>query len=246
MRMRGKRYRCKLSLIFLSTFFRVPLVLEGLADTGRIAKADITKQDALKGVRILEAGCGGGVLAEDLARLGAYVVGVDPGKEMIDLAKTHLDTKSSELKNLIEYHDITVEEHVKKFAGTYDAIVCSEVMEHVDEKESILAACCRCLKVKWSMSEGRRIKLTYFCLVAWWIIVRYYRESNHVGVVRFHHNPGVHSQVYPERNAFLRKICLTACDFQDCQQIWMQDTQHPRVLLRPVVQFVEFYRQRRL
>lgn len=132
----------------LHTFYqvRVPLVLEGLADTGRIAKADITKQDALKGVRILEAGCGGGVLAEDLARLGAYVVGVDPGKEMIDLAKTHLDTKSSELKNLIEYHDITVEEHVKKFAGTYDAIVCSEVMEHVDEKESILAACCRCLK----------------------------------------------------------------------------------------------------
>lgn len=132
----------------LHTFYqvRVPLIVEGLAETGRISKADISKPDALKGVRILEAGCGGGVLAEDLARLGAYVVGVDPGKEMIDLAKSHLETKSSELKNLIEYHDITVEEHAKQFAGTYDAIVCSEVMEHVDEKESVLAACCRCLK----------------------------------------------------------------------------------------------------
>lgn len=146
---------------------RVPLVVEGLADTGRIARGDILKPDALKGVRILEAGCGGGVLAEDLARLGAYVVGVDPGKEMIGLAKTHLDTKSSELKNLIEYHDITVEEHVKKFAGTYDAIVCSEVMEHVDEKESILEACIRCLKPGGSLFVTTENQT----MLAWFIFI---------------------------------------------------------------------------
>lgn len=146
---------------------RVPLVVEGLAETGRISKADILKPNALKGVRILEAGCGGGILAEDLARLGAYVVGVDPGKEMIDLAKTHLDTKSSELKNLIEYHAITVEEHAKQFAGTYDAIVCSEVMEHVDEKESILEACVRCLKPGGSLF----ITTENQTMLAWFIFI---------------------------------------------------------------------------
>ncbi|XP_065090983.1 ubiquinone biosynthesis O-methyltransferase-like [Ochlerotatus camptorhynchus] len=153
----------------LHTFYqvRVPLVVEGLAETGRISKADIAKPDALKGVRILEAGCGGGVLAEDLARLGAYVVGVDPGKEMIDLAKIHLETKSSELKDFLEYHDITVEEHAKKFAGTYDAIICSEVMEHVDEKESILEACCRCLKPGGSLFVTTENQT----MLAWFIFI---------------------------------------------------------------------------
>lgn len=125
---------------------RVPLVVEGLAETGRISKADISKPDSLKGVRILEVGCGGGILAEDLARLGAYVVGVDPGTEMIELAKHHLETESADLKDRLEYHAITVEQHVEKFAGTYDAIVCSEVLEHVDEKVPVLEASIRCLK----------------------------------------------------------------------------------------------------
>lgn len=166
------------------TFYqvRVPLVVEGLAETGRIAKADITQPNALKGVRILEAGCGGGVLAEDLARLGAYVVGVDPGKEMIDLAKTHLDTKSSELKNLIEYHDITVEEHAKQFAGTYDAIVCSEVMEHVDEKESILEACCRCLKPGGSLfvtTENQTMLAWFFFIIIPEYILNFIPKGTH-------------------------------------------------------------------
>lgn len=158
----------------LHTFYqvRVPLVVEGLAEIGRIAKSDTNRTDSLKGIRILEAGCGGGVLAEDLARLGAYVVGVDPGKEMIDLAKQHLATHSSELKSNIEYHAITVEEHAKTFAGTYDAVVCSEVMEHVDEKESILEACVRCLKPGGSLFITTESKT----MLAWfvWIVISEY------------------------------------------------------------------------
>ncbi|XP_053691860.1 ubiquinone biosynthesis O-methyltransferase-like [Sabethes cyaneus] len=161
---------------------RVPLVVEGLAETGRIAKSDTTKTDSLKGIRILEAGCGGGVLAEDLARLGAYVVGVDPGKEMIDLAKEHLVTHSSELKNSVEYHAITVEEHAKNFAGTYDAVVCSEVMEHVDEKESILEACVRCLKPGGSLfitTESKTMLAWFLWIVTAEYILRYIPKNTH-------------------------------------------------------------------
>ncbi|XP_058819116.1 ubiquinone biosynthesis O-methyltransferase, mitochondrial-like [Topomyia yanbarensis] len=168
----------------LHTFYqvRVPLVVDGLAETGRIAKADTTKPDSLKGVRILEAGCGGGVLAEDLAQLGAYVVGVDPGKDMIDLANKHLETESVGLKNRIEYHAITVEEHAKKFAGTYDAVVCSEVMEHVDEKEMILEACVRCLKPGGSLfitTENQTMVAWFFYIILYEYILRIIPKKSH-------------------------------------------------------------------
>ncbi|XP_062545871.1 ubiquinone biosynthesis O-methyltransferase-like isoform X2 [Armigeres subalbatus] len=160
----------------------VPLVVEGLAETGRISKVNISKPGALKGIRILEAGCGGGILAEDLAKLGAYVVGVDPGKEMIRLAKNHLETKSSELINLIEYHDVTVEEHVKEFAGAYDAVVCSEVLEHVDEKEAILEACIRCLKPGGSLfitTENRTMLAWLFFIIIPEYILSFLPKGTH-------------------------------------------------------------------
>ncbi|XP_062545870.1 ubiquinone biosynthesis O-methyltransferase-like isoform X1 [Armigeres subalbatus] len=168
----------------LHTFYqvRVPLVVEGLAETGRISKVNISKPGALKGIRILEAGCGGGILAEDLAKLGAYVVGVDPGKEMIRLAKNHLETKSSELINLIEYHDVTVEEHVKEFAGAYDAVVCSEVLEHVDEKEAILEACIRCLKPGGSLfitTENRTMLAWLFFIIIPEYILSFLPKGTH-------------------------------------------------------------------
>ncbi|XP_055641789.1 ubiquinone biosynthesis O-methyltransferase, mitochondrial-like [Toxorhynchites rutilus septentrionalis] len=146
---------------------RVPLVVDGLAEVGRIPKSDTSKQDCLRGVKILEAGCGGGILAEDLAKRGAHVVGIDPCKEMIELAKTHLDTESADLKDRIEYHLITVEEHAKEFAERYDAIVCSEVMEHVDQKESILEACVKCLKPGGSLF----ITTENQTMLAWFIFI---------------------------------------------------------------------------
>ncbi|XP_055549548.1 ubiquinone biosynthesis O-methyltransferase, mitochondrial-like [Wyeomyia smithii] len=168
----------------LHTFYqvRVPLVVEGLAETGRISKADVSKTDSLKGIRILEAGCGGGVLAEDLARLGAYVVGVDPGQEMIYLAKEHVTTHSSKLKDSVEYHAITVEEHARKFAETYDAVVCSEVMEHVDEKESILRACVKCLKPGGSIfitTESKTMLAWFLWIVTAEYILRYIPKNTH-------------------------------------------------------------------
>ena len=81
----------------------------------------------LKGISILDIGCGGGLLSEPLARLGAEVVGIDASKKNIDIAKHHL--KKSNLK--IEYHDKSPEnfDYEKKF----DVILNMEIVEHVED-----------------------------------------------------------------------------------------------------------------
>ena len=81
----------------------------------------------LAGISILDIGCGGGLLSEPLARLGADVVGIDASKKNIDIAKHHL--KKSNLK--IEYHNKSPEnfDYEKKF----DVILNMEIVEHVED-----------------------------------------------------------------------------------------------------------------
>lgn len=169
----------------IHTFYqvRVPLVVDGLAATGRITKAEPENSNSLKGVKILDVGCGGGVLAEDLARLGAEVVGVDPGKEMINLAIQHLENESPDLKSNLSYLGSTVEEHAMKYANTYDAVVCSEVIEHVDEKEPILEACVKCLKPGGSLfvtTESKTILSWFLFIIVGEHILRFIPKGTHV------------------------------------------------------------------
>ncbi|XP_052864427.1 ubiquinone biosynthesis O-methyltransferase, mitochondrial-like [Anopheles cruzii] len=146
---------------------RIPLVVDGLIETGRIENTKRGRSDVLKGVRILDVGCGGGIMVEDLAKLGATVVGIDPCEELILLARKHLETESPELADRIQYHIETVEEHVKVHGAIYDAIVCSEVMEHVDEKVPILEACAKSLKACGSMFVTTENQT----LVAWFVYI---------------------------------------------------------------------------
>ena len=81
----------------------------------------------LKGISILDIGCGGGLLSEPLARLGAKVVGIDASKKNIDIAKHHL--KISNLK--IEYHDKSPENF--NYEKKFDVILNMEIVEHVED-----------------------------------------------------------------------------------------------------------------
>ena len=81
----------------------------------------------LKGISILDIGCGGGLLSEPLARLGAEVVGIDASKKNIDIAKHHL--KKSNLK--IEYHDRSPENF--NYEKKFDVILNMEIVEHVED-----------------------------------------------------------------------------------------------------------------
>jgi 2-polyprenyl-6-hydroxyphenyl methylase/3-demethylubiquinone-9 3-methyltransferase len=92
--------------------------------------------------KILDVGCGGGILSEALAQAGARVTGLDLSEASIEVAKKH--AQSQNLK--IDYRYESVQEVADKQAGTFDAIACMEMLEHVPEPGKVIAACAKALK----------------------------------------------------------------------------------------------------
>lgn len=90
------------------------------------------------GKRILDIGCGGGLVCEPLARQGAVMTGIDAGAENIDVARAH--AKQSGLS--IDYHCTTAE----GFKGQYDAVLALEIIEHVDDPALFVESCVKLAK----------------------------------------------------------------------------------------------------
>ena len=96
---------------------------------------------ALEGLSILDVGCGGGILTEPLARMGAAVVGIDPSSENISIARLH----AAEAKLGIDYRATTAEALADEGAR-FDVVTILEVVEHVPSVPSFVAACASLLK----------------------------------------------------------------------------------------------------
>ena len=92
--------------------------------------------------RILDVGCGGGILSEALAKAGAQVTGIDLSQPSLEAARQHAHAGGLE----IEYLAITAEEIAGQQAGTFDAVTCMEMLEHVPEPQKVIAACARAVK----------------------------------------------------------------------------------------------------
>jgi len=91
---------------------------------------------------IIDVGCGGGILAESLAKLGANVTGIDMGEEPLNIAKLHaLESNIS-----VDYQKITAEEKAITCPEFFDAVTCMEMLEHVPNPESIIKACAKMVK----------------------------------------------------------------------------------------------------
>lgn len=90
----------------------------------------------LEGLRVLDVGCGGGLVAEPLARLGAQVTGLDPAPENIEAAGRHADGQGL----AIAYRAGRVEDLAAE-GTSFDALVCLEVIEHVPDPAAFLAVC---------------------------------------------------------------------------------------------------------
>ncbi len=97
---------------------------------------DMTAKQPLSGLRILDVGCGGGLVCEPLARLGAKVLGIDPSEKNIHIASAH--AAKSDLA--VDYRFITAEE-LAAGGHRFDAVLALEVVEHVADLSSFLAAC---------------------------------------------------------------------------------------------------------
>ncbi len=102
----------------------------------------VSERTTLRGARVLDVGCGGGLLSEALARSGALVTALDLAPELIDVAKLHL--LESGLK--VDYRLQSVESLAEEMAGSFDAICCMEMLEHVPDPAAILRACASLLK----------------------------------------------------------------------------------------------------
>ena len=96
----------------------------------------------LAGARVLDVGCGAGLLSEALAREGATVTALDLAPELIDVAKLHL--LESGLK--VDYRLQPVEALAAEAPGSFDAITCMEMLEHVPDPGAIVRACADLLK----------------------------------------------------------------------------------------------------
>jgi 2-polyprenyl-6-hydroxyphenyl methylase/3-demethylubiquinone-9 3-methyltransferase len=102
---------------------------------------DPTKMACLKGLRILDIGCGAGILSEPLARLGASMVGADPAEENIEAARMHADETGLE----VDYR-CTTAEALAEAGETFDIVLAMEVVEHVVDVPAFVASCASMVK----------------------------------------------------------------------------------------------------
>lgn len=96
----------------------------------------------LAGARVLDVGCGGGLLSEALAGEGARVTALDLAPELIDVARLHL----LESGRQVDYRLQPVEALAQEMPGSFDAITCMEMLEHVPDPGAVLQACATLLK----------------------------------------------------------------------------------------------------
>ncbi|OOW74154.1 bifunctional 3-demethylubiquinone 3-O-methyltransferase/2-octaprenyl-6-hydroxy phenol methylase [Xanthomonas axonopodis pv. martyniicola] len=96
----------------------------------------------LAGARVLDVGCGGGLLSESMARLGAQVTAIDLAPELVKVARLH----SLESGVQVDYRVQSVEDLAAEQAGSFDAVTCMEMLEHVPNPTAIIRACASLLK----------------------------------------------------------------------------------------------------
>ena len=96
----------------------------------------------LRGKRVLDVGCGGGLLSEGMAVRGAEVTGIDLSEKPLGVARLHL----LESGEKVDYRKVAVEQMAAEMPGAFDTVTCLEMLEHVPDPASIVAACARLVK----------------------------------------------------------------------------------------------------
>jgi 2-polyprenyl-6-hydroxyphenyl methylase/3-demethylubiquinone-9 3-methyltransferase len=99
----------------------------------------ISERADLENARVLDIGCGGGILAESMAARGARVTAIDMAEAPLAVARIHQLKSGVE----VEYRHSTAEREAQEAAGAYDLVTCLEMLEHVPDPSSVIAACAR-------------------------------------------------------------------------------------------------------
>ena len=96
----------------------------------------------LQGKKVVDIGCGGGILAESMATRGAIVTGIDLSEKPIAVAKLHLLESGEE----VDYRLVSAEQLATEQAGQFDCVTCMEMLEHVPDPQSTINACAALVK----------------------------------------------------------------------------------------------------
>lgn len=96
----------------------------------------------LAGKRVLDVGCGGGILSESMASRGATVTGIDLGEKALGVARLHL----LESRQKVDYRLISTEDLAREMPGQFDVVTCMEMLEHVPDPASVVRACATLVK----------------------------------------------------------------------------------------------------
>ncbi|MDD2833846.1 MAG: bifunctional 2-polyprenyl-6-hydroxyphenol methylase/3-demethylubiquinol 3-O-methyltransferase UbiG [Methylotenera sp.] len=102
----------------------------------------IDAQVSLKGKRVLDVGCGGGILSESMFFKGADVTGIDLGEKALNVAKLHQLESGAK----VDYQLISVEQLAQQSPASFDVVTCMEMLEHVPHPASVVAACAKLVK----------------------------------------------------------------------------------------------------
>jgi len=98
--------------------------------------------EGLFGKKIVDVGCGGGILAESMANRGAEVTGIDMAHASLQIARLH----ALETNTTVTYEKTTAESFAQAHAGQFDVVTCMEMLEHVPDPASVIQACCDLVK----------------------------------------------------------------------------------------------------
>ncbi len=152
--------------------------MHSLHDINPLRTRYISEGAQIAGQRVLDIGCGGGLLSEALAALGAQVTGIDLSEELIEVARMHAKRAGLE----IDYRRISAEHLAEEAPASFDVVTCMEVLEHIPDPEAVVAACARLLKPGGHVffsTINRNLKSFVFAIVGAEYILRLLPIGSH-------------------------------------------------------------------
>ncbi len=113
-----------------------------LHDLNPARLAYISDRVELKGVHVIDVGCGGGILSESLAGQGAIVTGIDIASKALAVARLHLHESGQQ----VDYQQVTAESWAEQHPSSAGVVTCMEMLEHVPDPASVVSACANMLR----------------------------------------------------------------------------------------------------